>query len=84
MRPKKKQQKTTLQVSQKVAKQAAIDGIETQAAPGLTTNVTSVTDVLNVVAKAIKDILALRIDTLVSYFMLLMPLVEKTLQLMKI
>ena len=47
---------------------AAIAEIETQVAPGLTTNITSVTDALNVGVKAIKDIIVLRIDALVSSF----------------
>ena len=48
------------QASQKMAKQAAIAGIDTQAAPGLRTSVTSVTRVRNVGARAIKDIIVLR------------------------
>ena len=68
MYPKNLNPLPTLQASQKVAKHIAIAGIETQVAPGLRTNVTSVTGTQSVGAKAIKDIIILRIDVPISSF----------------
>ena len=64
------------QVSPKTEKQHAIAGTRTQGVPGQTTSVTLVTGAPSVVGKVTRVIIATKTDIIVSYFILVIIIIN--------